>query len=229
MLEELTPSQVAALGPHLAKWIGLDQSTDPIDRPRARAAVELAYACAGLKAPAQFVWCQSPLAMDLAYRLAGGKPVGNELNVYSEVQDAVYHATTYTVWDAVRDSVFLHSVCTTATIINHNPTSVQDSIWSGVSDSLWEADLGDRWDRDQLLSQDPDVWCYGQHDAYWLSHYSFFREECGLVSETAKLVGVLATAHECGWWIPCESMVFVSSRPSYSNVAATVYGDGFRM
>lgn len=60
--------------------------------------------------------------------------------------------------------------------------------------------------------------------------YSFLREECGLVAETSKLMGLLATVRECGWWIPCRDTVFVSSRPSKIDLAqyhkSVYYADG---
>lgn len=91
MLNELTEAQKAALAPHSAKWTAIGLSTDPIDRSKAMDAVNLAYGQAGLKAPAQFVWCRSPMAMDLAFRLVGG----------SSIRPSVYNKP----WAAISDAV----------------------------------------------------------------------------------------------------------------------------
>ena len=53
---------------------------------------------------------------------------------------------------------------------------------------------------------------YGQHDAGWLAFYSFFREVCGLASETAKLDSLTEQAQAAGWYLPHEHICWVSER-----------------
>lgn len=106
--------------------------------------------------------------------------------------------------------------------------SIKDSVWSGVSDSLWEAGLGDHWDLSQFALQNNRGWLSGSHDAAWLGGFSFFRDQCGLVVETSKLTGLIATALECGWWTPCDDICFVSSKPTRIDLARKIvtYDDG---
>lgn len=107
MLEKLSKAQEAALEPHAYRWNKICLSTAPLDRTKAKAAVELAYDCSGLKAPAQFVWCCSPLAMDLAYRLIGDDAVYNAVD--SAAFDEVYAAISGSVSYETRLQSMVHS------------------------------------------------------------------------------------------------------------------------
>ena len=53
---------------------------------------------------------------------------------------------------------------------------------------------------------------YGQHEAPWLSHYSYFREVCGLYKETEPMEGLSALARSAGWCVPYRNLAFVSER-----------------
>ncbi len=55
---------------------------------------------------------------------------------------------------------------------------------------------------------------YGQHDAAWLAFYDFFREACGLVTQTEPLVPLFELAQSANWWLPHEHVCWVSERPS---------------
>lgn len=233
MLTELSPGQEAALQAHADKWVQIGLNTDPIDRPKAMAAVELAYECAGLKVPAQFVWCQSPLAVDLAYRMVGDTQVGRKLDFNSRELLAVVSHAVLKKADRIRDVVYerirdVWDGIRYAIDEREGTPEIRDSVWAGIGDSLWESGLGSELDIGLLRWQDSSAWRYGQLAASAVSLHSFFREECGLVAETSKLPGLLATAQECGWLIPCESMVFISSKPIKIDLDAklVVYGDG---
>lgn len=227
------------------RWTAIGLSTAPIDRAKAGAAVDLAYNLAGLHAPSQFVWCQSPLAMDLAHRMVGGSPLQYELRTsprgkaHSAVKDAVGSRAINAACDSIRDVVgdpvwngvhqwvHRHVVNTRSTSVKA-ATFISDSIWSGVSDSLWEAGLGHEWERGQLSEQDQD-WCFGSHDASWLGIYSYFREELRLRSETDGLEGLMDVAQECCWWFPCEDVVFISSKPHKIDTGSVSFSDGMEV
>jgi hypothetical protein len=78
---------------------------------------------------------------------------------------------------------------------------------------------------------------YGAHDANWLAFYDFFRNECGLVAETDKLVGLLELASLAGWCWTSLDTVIISDNPLHihmkdrllhcDNGPAILYGDGF--
>lgn len=83
------------------------------------------------------------------------------------------------------------------------------------------------------------VWSagYGAHDADFLSFYDFFRNECGLVQETDKLVPLMTLVEHSGWFWPFEDIVILTERPSEVNMRngrlhqdggpAVAYRDGF--
>src|SRR3990167_1242896 len=58
---QLTNDQVAKLAEWRDRWLTIGLSTDPSDRDGARRGIIAAYAAAGLKEPAVFVWLRSPL------------------------------------------------------------------------------------------------------------------------------------------------------------------------
>jgi hypothetical protein len=55
---------------------------------------------------------------------------------------------------------------------------------------------------------------YGQHDAYWLAFYAYFREAHGLVIETEPVEALLELASHAGWFAPHERICWMSERPS---------------
>jgi hypothetical protein len=67
--------------------------------------------------------------------------------------------------------------------------SVRDSVWDSLGDSV-----------------------YGQHDAHWLGFYEYFRDICGLATETDKLAGLIRLAKSAGWVIPHKNICWVSER-----------------
>jgi hypothetical protein len=63
-IESLTPEQLARFPEFIERWTKIGLCTEPADRPRAEAAVALAYKRAGMDAP-HVVWCGSPLSQGL--------------------------------------------------------------------------------------------------------------------------------------------------------------------
>ena len=53
---------------------------------------------------------------------------------------------------------------------------------------------------------------YGQHEAGWLSFYSYFREVCGLTTQTDSLRGLTSQAQAAGWFLPHAKICWVSER-----------------
>ena len=126
--------------------------------------------------------------------------VGN--SVWNSVWNSVRVSVGNSVWDSVRDSVW---------------DSVWDSVGNSVRNSVWNS-VGDR----VLTSVGNSVWnsvgdsvrdsVYGQHEASWLAFYEFFREKCGLLEQTHKLVGLWELAKSAGWAYPTKDICFVSER-----------------
>src|SRR5258708_18716168 len=61
--EQLAPEQLARLRAYAARWAAIRRSTEPADRAAAEDGARLAYHAAGLRPPARFVWCESPIAL----------------------------------------------------------------------------------------------------------------------------------------------------------------------
>jgi hypothetical protein len=112
-------------------------------------------------------------------------------------------------------------------------------VWCGspLSQGLTRAivlDQGDKIRREMRASVRASVWAsvwasvrasvrasvYGQHDAGWLAFYAFFREQCGLDEQTAKLAGLLALAKSAGWALPHRGICWVRAY-CLSDVAQT--------
>lgn len=53
----------------------------------------------------------------------------------------------------------------------------------------------------------------GCYEASWLARYDFFRNECGLVSETDKILGLIKCAENFGWWATYANMAVIQDRP----------------
>ena len=133
-----------------------------------------------------------------------GNSVGNSVwnSVGNNVRDSVGNSVWNSVRDSIRDSVW---------------DSVWDSVGNSVRNSVWNS-VGDR----VLTSVGNSVWnsigdsvrdsVYGQHEASWLAFYEFFREKCGLLEQTHKLVGLWELAKSAGWAYPTKDICFVSER-----------------
>ncbi len=88
-IESLTAEQTAQLAVYRDKWIGIGLSCEPLDVERAKDAVNRAYMAAGLKPPARFIICDSPLTGGLA-----------------SVRDSVWASVWASVGVSVRESVY---------------------------------------------------------------------------------------------------------------------------
>jgi hypothetical protein len=201
-IEILTTEQQAKLAEWRDRWTAIGLSTEPANRPEAERAIIMAYAAAKLPPP-RIVWCDSPLSQGITRAIAkslackkfstGEKvraSVGDSVwaSVRDSVRDSVWASVGDSVWDSVRDSV-RDSV----------GDSVRDSVGASVGDSV-RASVRDSG--------------YGQHDANWLGFYDYFREVCGLHTQTALLEGLTLLAHHAGWFLPHEKICWIAERPN---------------
>ena len=197
-IEKLRSDQIAQFGPYVEKWTGIGLCTEPANRQLAEDGVRLAYRTAGLDEP-RIVWCSSPLAMALTRAIVlHGMPedLGALVNksigasVWDSVGASVWDSVGASVWDSVRDSV-------RASVGDSVGASVRDSVWDSVGASVWDS-----------VSKSG----YGQHDANWIAFYTFFREQCGLSSQTEKLRGLRLLTEHAGWYLPHEHICWISER-----------------
>ena len=77
----------------------------------------------------------------------------------------------------------------------------------------------------------------GQQET-WLAAFDYFREVCGLTTETDQCAGLIECAKECGWIFPTPDICFVSGKPvefhynesgipHNANGAAVEFSDGW--
>lgn len=85
--------------------------------------------------------------------------------------------------------------------------SLQTSVWENVATPIGEYVKGCGKDNAQAS-------CYGQHDAYWLAFYAYFREVEGLTQETESISELLVLAKLAGWFAPHAKICWISERPT---------------
>jgi len=85
--------------------------------------------------------------------------------------------------------------------------SLQTTVWESVAMPVGEYVKGCGKDNAQAS-------CYGQHDAYWLAFYAYFREVEGLIHETESVSGLLDLAKSAGWFAPHARICWISERPT---------------
>ena len=123
-IERLTPEQIARFPEFVKRWTDIGLCTDPVDRPKAEAAIHDAYRCAGLEPPRKIVWCGSPLSQGLtraiildnkfigsvwnSVRGSVGNSVADSVanSVAASVANSVWNSVAASVRDSVRDSVY---------------------------------------------------------------------------------------------------------------------------
>ena len=184
-IERLTAAQTARFGEYVERWTAIGLSTEPADRPTAEAAIATMYRCGGLEPPQHIVWCKSPLSMLLTAAVLRRRD-SVRASLRDSVEDSVRASVRDSVWDSVEDSV---------------EDSVRASVWDSVGASVGDS-VG--------ASVGASVW--GQHEAYWLAFYAYFREVCGIEEETKQLDGLLALSKSAGWALPYRDICFVSER-----------------
>ena len=212
-IERLTAAQTARFGEYVERWTAIGLSTEPADRPTAEAAIATMYRCGGLEPPQHIVWCKSPLSMLLTAAVLRRRDSVEDsvrasawASVWASVEDSVRSSVGDSVWDSVEDSVE-DSVRTSVW------ASVEDSVWASVEDSV-RASAGASVGASVWDSVRASVWDLvgGQHEAYWLAFYAYFREVCGIEEETKQLDGLLALSKSAGWALPYRDICFVSER-----------------
>ena len=191
-IDSLTDEQIASMAEIRDKWIKIGLCTDKADRPRAEAAIYEMYKKGGLEPPKKIVWCDSPFSQGLTIAI---------LKEFS----ANHHALT-SVSDSIKVGV---GASVRTSVWNSVGNSVRDSVWVSVGDSL-RVSVGDSVRDSVRVSVGNSV--YGQHEASWLAFYEFFREKCGLLEQTHKLVGLWELAKSAGWAYPTKDICFVSER-----------------
>ncbi len=216
----LTSEQTAALGTYRARWAAIRRSTAPADRNAAEEGVRLAYQAAGLKPPARFVWCESPIALSKAVSRAS-QPDGSNVRaalidrlrrlvaaqvgkrLHRELQSAVESGVNPpdALVDAAADVVLRSVPQENASLLYYLRSSGTVSL-SGALRTL----LGRNGFRYNVA---------GPHDLSWLGTYDYLRNMLDLRAETEPLNGLTQLARNAGWLQPHQHVCWLSERPDF--------------
>ena len=101
-ITKLTQEQTDLMSVYRDRWTEIGLSTEPANRPAAEIAIRKVYACAGLTAPEQIIWCGSPLSQGIVRAILADKNIG--ASVVDSVRDSVGDSVRASVRDSVGDS-----------------------------------------------------------------------------------------------------------------------------
>ena len=233
-LEKLTTEQVAAMPRYVEEWTRIGLSCEPIDEARTRAAVDLCYACAGLKPPKLMIVADGPVS---------GAIIASLLKTRASVRASVVDSVEASVVDSVRASVWASVEASVRASVGASVVdSVWASVWASVVDSVWAsvwASVGASV-RDSVGASVRDsveasveasvvdsvrasVWAsveasvvdmlYASHWSNWSAWCAFFADECGV--DTSRAAGHIAISRECGWWAAYTDVAIVQRRHTH--------------
>lgn len=214
--------QWARLPEFRARWEAVRTSTAPALRERAEAAVETAYKAAGLRPPAQIIWCDGPLELAQSQvQRAGEAGASVRPSVVDKLRHSATGATTSLLSRSVRNDIFGSTRWAVA-----SPTSAL--IVEGVAAAVAREHrriapplkMTWSWFRRRALAP-PDFAAVGlretgftQHDSAWLAIFEFLETVCGVRPWDDKLAGLYECAKTCGWMIPYENICWMMERPA---------------
>jgi hypothetical protein len=194
-LDRLTPEQEARLPAIRDKWIGIGLSTRRADRPRAEAAVRLAYHRAGLSDAVRTIWAGSPMA---------GAAIANSLvrrasrsRAAADVMNPVAGALTDCASNSVARDVAKH---VGTEVVHQVASQVAGQVWGPLKRQVAQHTLPVASAR------------YGQHDAHWLAFYDVLGQ-CGM--DVSPLDGLAEIAASSGWWWPFDDVCILTERHSF--------------
>lgn len=132
--------------------------------------------------------------------------------IAASLNESIGASVKSTVWDCVMEQAWTN-------IRNGAQSNIRVSAWK----NLWEVLQKPIWDNIATRIGECLKACahdsaqasgYGQHDAYWLSFYAYFREVEGLSQETEQITGLLDLAKSAGWYTPHAKVCWICERPN---------------
>jgi phage baseplate assembly protein W len=204
-VNNLTAEQQSRMAGWAKRWIDIGLSCEPADWPLAEEGVRGCYAAAKLTPPRVIIHVGSPLVAVMAGSIADSllrredNPVRSA--VRSEVGSAVRSAVRSEVGSAVGSAV---DSAVYSAVDSEIYSAVRSEVRSAV-DSAVRSAVGSAWHN----YRGGNLW------AAWYAGVSFYRDICGLESETLK-----AFAEEekivlsAGWTWLGESVCMISDRPA---------------
>ncbi len=213
----LGPEQTAALRDYRARWMAIRRSVAPADRGAAEEGVRRAYQAAGLKPPARFVWCDSPVALFELTRRASRADGANvkfallhrlRRRVAVQVRKRLRRRVWATIERAVNPADALVAAATEAVMLrtpDENLSLLARARRGYPLSFTLPALLGRQGFRDSAI---------GQHELSWLGSYDYIRDVLGMEAETAPLDGLCQVARSLGWLQPHERTCWLAERPN---------------
>lgn len=120
------------------------------------------------------------------------------------VKTAVWEEPMDRAWGSIRAAI---PVQTRVQAWEQLWKTLQAAIWQNVAMPIGEHVKGCANDSAQRSG-------YGQHDAYWLAFYAYFRQVHDLVKETESVAALLELAPLAGWFVPHAHICWISERPT---------------
>lgn len=196
MIDKLTAEQKSQLDVYSKKWIEIGLSTTRANREFAEKWCREAYKVVGMDEPKLILWAESPIGLLLTAKVLKVIQAEMRMKMGKPVQKLVADSVWDSVWESVWESV-------ASSVGESVGDSVRASVRVSVGDSL--SDLKKEWD---------ECKSWGQHDAYWLGFYDYFRRVVGLHKDTEKLVPLTELAKETGWHIFYKDVAILSEKPT---------------
>lgn len=170
--------------------------------------------------------------------LSGGDKDSLEQGLQMQMRAHAGECVKSRVWEEVMDRAWANL---RNGIDSRKRVRAWEGLWRNLQASLWEnvaTPIGE-----QLKACGNDSACasgYGQHDAYWLAFYAYFREVEGLVAETDPVTSLIELAKCAGWFVPHKHICWICERPSELHFdsagrlhadegPAIVYPDGWQL
>ncbi|RJG05420.1 hypothetical protein D3870_04735 [Noviherbaspirillum cavernae] len=134
-----------------------------------------------------------------------------EDTIRSRLTACIGDSVKTTVWDGVMENAWANI---RSGADSKARVSAWKNLWEVLQKPIWEniaSPIGEHVKT--CASGSAQASGYGQHDAYWLSFYAYFREVEGLEEETEQITGLLDLAKTAGWFTPHARVCWVSERP----------------
>ena len=204
----LSQEQRAELAAYGARWNALRQSTGPANETGVHAAVDLAYAAAGLPPPRDIVRYETPA--DLAVAWARGRSAAGD-SVRPLIVDAVRRRAELAVDRAVSLSVRM-------ALAGESGLSRLPAFCASVDEAVLRLGeralpilptrLADFFPRRRSRASFAGSG-FSFQSAAWLGALQFLHDVCGLTRQTAALAGLWEIARGAIWMTPHERVCWL--------------------
>lgn len=179
-------------------------------------------------------------AIDRALRayLASGEKDSLEQSLQVQLRAHAGECVKTRVWEEVMDRAWANL---RNGIDSRKRVRAWEDLWRTLQASVWESVATPIGEQIKACGNDSAYASgYGQHDAYWLAFYAYFREVEGLVAETEPVASLSELAKSAGWFVPHKHICWICERPSKLHFdsagrlhaddgPAIVYPDGWQL